>query len=233
MGQKINPLGFRLGTTQSHHSLWFAEPKNYSKELQKDEIIRYYIKNYVEKNMTYSVMELIRIEIEKDVDLTTMKIYILPARADVFNKHYQREGKNLQPNLQKKFAYVKKKKGDLKTGKDIYVTPKFNLTLIKIDEPYRHANILAKFLSAQLLARISFRKAMKKAIQLAKQANAKGIRVQIAGRIGGHEIARVEWIRDGRVPLQTIQAKMDYCSYPIRTVSGLLGIKIWIFIDGE
>nr|YP_009053954.1 ribosomal protein S3 [Hanabusaya asiatica]AHY94410.1 ribosomal protein S3 [Hanabusaya asiatica] len=232
MGQKINPLGFRLGTTQSHHSLWFAEPKNYSKELQEDEKIRYYIKNYVEKNMTSSVRALIRIEIEKDVDVTTMKIYIVPAPADVFNKHYRRESKNLQPNLQKKFASVNKK-FDLKTRKEIYVTPKLNFTLIKIFEPYRHANILAKFISGQLLQRISFRKAMKKAIELAKEANTKGIRVQIAGRIGGKEIARVEWIRDGRVPLQTIQAKIDYCSYPVRTISGVLGIKIWIFIDGE
>nr|YP_010392296.1 ribosomal protein S3 [Campanula pallida]UPX07904.1 ribosomal protein S3 [Campanula pallida] len=232
MGQKINPLGLRLGTTQSHHSLWFAKPKNYSKELQEDEKIRYYIKNYVEKNMTSSVRALIRIEIEKAVDLTSMKIYIVPAPAEVFNKHYRRESKNLQPNLQKEFASVNKK-FDLKTRKFISVTPKLNFTLIKIFEPYRHPNILAEFISDQLQQRIPFRKAMKKAIELAKQANTKGIRVQIAGRIGGKEIARVEWLRDGRVPLQTIQAKIDYCSYPVRTIYGVLGIKIWIFLDGE
>nr|YP_010158598.1 ribosomal protein S3 [Campanula zangezura]QRG30889.1 ribosomal protein S3 [Campanula zangezura] len=233
MGQKINPLGLRLGTTQSHHSLWFAKPKNYSKELQEDEKIRYYIKIYVEKKMTSSVIALIRIEIEKGSDVTTMKIYIVPAPEEVFNKHYRRESKNLQPNLQKKFASVNQK-FDFKTGKRISVMPKLNLTLIKIFEPYRHPKILAEFISGQLQERIPFRKAMKKAIELAKQAkNTKGIRVQIAGRLGGKEIARVEWIREGRVPLQTIQAKIDYCSYPIRTIYGVLGIKIWIFIDGE
>nr|YP_011008967.1 ribosomal protein S3 [Asyneuma japonicum]WPV76220.1 ribosomal protein S3 [Asyneuma japonicum] len=263
MGQKINPLGFRLGTTQSHHSLWFAKPNNYSKELQKDEQIRDYIKNYIQKNMTSSVIALIRIEIEKYVDLTDIFISIIPARDDVFKKHYWQESKNLQPNLQKKFASVNEKydlktltriyyrqksknlqlnlekkidsvneKYNRKTPKRIYVLPKMNLTLKVIKKNhYSHPKILAEFISAQLLARIPFRKTMKTAIELAKQANTKGIRVQIAGRIGGNEIARVEWIRDGRVPLQTIQAKIDYCCYPIRTIYGVLGIKIWIFIE--
>nr|YP_010392158.1 ribosomal protein S3 [Wahlenbergia marginata]UPX07767.1 ribosomal protein S3 [Wahlenbergia marginata] len=238
MGQKINPLGFRLGTTQSHHSLWFAEPKNYCQELQEDEKIRYYIKHYVEKNMTRSVLALIHIEIRKEVDVTSMKIHIVPAPRHVFNEHYREESKNLQPNLQKRFASVNLKQiidyaGKTWKVKSIYVIPKLNFTLIKTKEPYRHPNILAKFIAGQLLEQIPVRKAMKKAIELAEQANTKGIRVQIAGRIGGKEIARVEWIRDGRVPLQTIQAKIDYCCYPIRTIYGVLGIKIWVFLDGK
>nr|AIN75520.1 ribosomal protein S3 [Campanula americana] len=261
MGQKINPLGFRLGTTQSHHSLWFAKPKNYIKELQDDEKIRDYIKNYIQKNMLFSVRALIRIEIEKYFDLTDIKIYIIPT--PVFKEHYQQEGKNLQPNLQKKFAsvnekydettlkliYYRQKRKNLqlnlekkidsvnekynnKTPKRIYVLRKMNLTLKLIKKNhYSHPNILAEFIFAQLQARIPFRKIMKRAIELAKAANTQGIRVQIAGRIGGNDIARVEWLRDGRVPLQTIQAKIDYCCYPIRTIYGVLGIKIWIFIE--
>nr|YP_009339915.1 ribosomal protein S3 [Lobelia jasionoides]YP_009405176.1 ribosomal protein S3 [Lobelia muscoides]APQ39397.1 ribosomal protein S3 [Lobelia jasionoides]ASA37250.1 ribosomal protein S3 [Lobelia muscoides] len=218
MGQKINPLGFRLGTTQSHYSLWFAQPKKYSENLQEDAKIRDYIKNYVQKKMKiYSVVEgITRIEIQKRIDVIKIKIYT--ASAKLFNEKRPREIEELQKNLQKEFYCVNRK---------------FNLAIIRIAKPYRNPNILAEFIADQLKNRVSFRKAMKKAIELTEQANTKGIRVQIAGRIDGKEIARVEWIREGRVPLQTIQAKIDYCSYPVRTISGILGIKIWIFIDGE
>nr|YP_009405535.1 ribosomal protein S3 [Lobelia petiolata]ASA37609.1 ribosomal protein S3 [Lobelia petiolata] len=218
MGQKINPLGFRLGTTQSHYSLWFAQPKKYSENLQEDAKIRDYIKNYIQKKMKiYSVVEgITRIEIQKQIDVIKIKIYT--ASQKLFNEKRPREIEELQKNLQKKFFCVNRK---------------FNLAIIRIAKPYRNPTILAEFIADQLKKRVSFRKAMKKAIELSEQANTKGIRVQIAGRIDGKEIARVEWIREGRVPLQTIQAKIDYCSYPVRTISGILGIKIWIFIDGE
>ncbi|KAL1134190.1 hypothetical protein V6Z11_A12G089800 [Gossypium hirsutum] len=159
MGQKINPLGFRLGTTQSHHSLWFAQPKKYSEGLQEDKKIRDCIKNYVIIYMGFP------------------KLLI---------EDKPRKLEELQMNVQK-----------------------------------------------ELNNRVSFRKAMKKAIELTEQADTKGIQIQIAGRIDGKEIARVEWIREGRVPLQTIGAKIEYCSYRVRTIYGVLGIKIWIFIDEE
>nr|YP_009403770.1 ribosomal protein S3 [Isotoma hypocrateriformis]ASA34962.1 ribosomal protein S3 [Isotoma hypocrateriformis] len=218
MGQKINPLGFRLGTTQSHYSLWFAQPKKYSENLQEDAKIRDYIKNYIQTKMKiYSIVEgITRIEIQKQIDVIKIKIYT--ASQKLFNKKRPREIEELQRNLQKEFYCVNRK---------------FNLAIIRIAKPYRNSTILAEFIANQLRNRVSFRKAMKKAIELTEQANTKGIRVQIAGRIDGKEIARVEWIREGRVPLQTIQAKIDYCSYPVQTISGILGIKIWIFIDGE
>ena len=108
---------------------------------------------------------------------------------------------------------------------------KLNIAITRIANPYGHPNILAEFIAGQLKNRVSFRKAMKKAIELTEQAGTKGIQIQIAGRIDGKEIARVEWIREGRVPLQTIGAKIDYCSYTVRTIYGVLGIKIWIFGD--
>nr|YP_009403180.1 ribosomal protein S3 [Cyanea leptostegia]ASA34372.1 ribosomal protein S3 [Cyanea leptostegia] len=218
MGQKINPLGFRLGTTQSHYSLWFAQPKKYSENLQEDAKIRDYIKNYLQKKMKISsvVEGITRIEIQKQIDVIKIKIYT--ASPKLFNEKRPQEIKELQINLQKEFFWVNRK---------------FNLAIIRIAKPYRNPTILAEFIVFQLKKRVSFRNAMKKAIELTEQANTKGIRVQIAGRIGGKDIARVEWIREGRVPLQTIQAKIDYCSYPFRTISGILGIKIWIFIDGE
>nr|UDY69585.1 ribosomal protein S3 [Kelloggia chinensis] len=218
MGQKINPLGFRLGTTQSHHSRWFAQAKNYSEGLQEDQKIRKCIKNYVQKNTKISslVEGIARIEIQKRIDLIQVIIFMGFPKSLLENRP---QGINeLQMTLQKELNCVNRK---------------LNIAITKIAKPYGNPNILAEYIAGQLKNRVSFRKAMKKAIELTEQANKKGIQIQIAGRIDGKEIARVEWIREGRVPLQTIQAKIDYCSYTVRTIYGILGIKIWIFIDEE
>nr|ATL60309.1 ribosomal protein S3 [Hillia triflora] len=218
MGQKINPLGFRLGTTQVHHSLWFAQPKNYSEDLQEDQKIRNCIKNYVQKNTKISsgVEGIACIEIQKRIDLIQVIIFMGFPKPLLENR--PRGIEELQMTLQKEFNCVNRK---------------LNIAITKIAKPYGNPNILAEYIAGQLRNRVSFRKAMKKAIELTEQANTKGIQVQIAGRIDGKEIARVEWIREGRVPLQTIRAKIDYCSYKVRTIYGVLGIKIWIFIDEE
>nr|UDP58453.1 ribosomal protein S3 [Kielmeyera appariciana]UDP58539.1 ribosomal protein S3 [Kielmeyera coriacea] len=218
MGQKINPLGFRLGTTQSHHSLWFAQPKNYSEGLQEDQKIRNCIKNYVQKNMkiSSSVEGIARIEIQKRIDVIQVIIYMGFPKLLMENRPKRIE--ELQLNVKKELNCVNQKP---------------NIAIVRIANPYGHPNILAEFIAGQLKNRVSFRKAMKKAIELTEQANTKGIQIQIAGRLDGKEIARVEWIREGRVPLQTIRAKIDYCSYTVRTIYGVLGIKIWIFVDEE
>nr|YP_009412560.1 ribosomal protein S3 [Hippophae rhamnoides]YP_009687240.1 ribosomal protein S3 [Hippophae gyantsensis]YP_009687325.1 ribosomal protein S3 [Hippophae rhamnoides subsp. yunnanensis]YP_009777221.1 ribosomal protein S3 [Hippophae neurocarpa]YP_010121504.1 ribosomal protein S3 [Hippophae salicifolia]YP_010958362.1 ribosomal protein S3 [Hippophae rhamnoides subsp. caucasica]QWX20404.1 ribosomal protein S3 [Hippophae goniocarpa]QWX20492.1 ribosomal protein S3 [Hippophae rhamnoides subsp. sinensi len=214
MGQKINPLGFRLGTTQSHHSIWFAQAKNYSEDLQEDQKIRNCIKNYVQKNTKISsnVEGVACIEIQKRIDLIQVIIYMGFPKLLIEPRRIE----ELQMNVQKELNCVNRK---------------LNIAITRIANPYRHPNILAEFIAGQLKNRVSFRKAMKKAIELTEQAGTKGIQVQIAGRIDGKEIARVEWIREGRVPLQTIRAKIDYCSYTVRTIYGVLGIKIWIFAD--
>nr|QGA86489.1 ribosomal protein S3 [Duparquetia orchidacea] len=218
MGQKINPLGFRLGRTQSHHSLWFAQPKNYSESLQEDQKIRDCIKNYVQKNMRISsgVEGIARINIKKRIDLIQVIIYMGFPKLLIEGK--PRRIEELQMNVQKKLNCVNRK---------------LNIAITRIANPYGHPNILAEFIAGQLKNRVSFRKAMKKAIELTEQAGTKGVQVQIAGRIDGKEIARVEWIREGRVPLQTIRATIDYCSYTVRTIYGVLGIKIWIFGNEE
>nr|YP_009413655.1 ribosomal protein S3 [Pityopus californicus]ASN79029.1 ribosomal protein S3 [Pityopus californicus] len=223
MGQKINPLGFRLGTTQNHYSLWFAHPKNYSEGLEEDKKIRDYIQNYVKKNINIkknlknnirifsSLSGIACIEIQKRSDLIQVRIYI------GFQKLLKENSiKELQINLQKEFNYVNKK---------------LNIATTLIEKPYGNPLILAQYIAGQLKNRVPFRKAVKKALERTKNANTKGIRVQISGRLGGKDIARVEWIRKGRIPLQTIRAKVDYCSYPVQTIYGILGIKIWIFID--
>nr|YP_010643686.1 ribosomal protein S3 [Saxifraga viscidula]WBQ57263.1 ribosomal protein S3 [Saxifraga viscidula] len=216
MGQKINPLGFRLGTTRSHDSLWFAQPKNYSEGLQEDQKIRDCINNYVQKNtkITSGVEGIARIEIKKRIDLIQVIIYMGFPKLLIEGR--PRKIEDLQVNVNKEFNYVNRK---------------LNIAITRITKPYGHPKILAEFIAGQLKNRVSFRKAMKKAIELTEQADTKGIQIQIAGRIDGKEIARVEWIREGRVPLQTIRAKIDYCSYKVRTIYGVLGIKIWIFAD--
>nr|YP_010974923.1 ribosomal protein S3 [Muellerina eucalyptoides]WNR57566.1 ribosomal protein S3 [Muellerina eucalyptoides]WNR57631.1 ribosomal protein S3 [Muellerina eucalyptoides]WNR57696.1 ribosomal protein S3 [Muellerina eucalyptoides] len=218
MGQKINPLIFRLGITHNHHSLWFSKPKDYSYGLQEDQKIRDFIKNFLQKNMriSSSVDGIARIKIQKRVDFIQVIIYLGFPKLLLGEK--SRGLEELQINVQKELNYM---------------TKKLNITIKKIAKPYGYPTILAEFITDQLKNRVSFRKAIKKAIELTKQANTKGIQIQIAGRIDGKEIARVEWIREGKVPLQTIRSKIDYCSYPTRTIYGILGIKIWIFRNEE
>nr|YP_010372027.1 ribosomal protein S3 [Portulaca gilliesii]UOX27278.1 ribosomal protein S3 [Portulaca gilliesii] len=218
MGQKINPLGFRLGTTQDHYSIWFAQPKNYSERLQEDQKIRNCIKNYVQKNTRTSedVEGIARIEIKKKIKMIQVIIYMGFPKLLIENR--LRGVEDLKINVQKELNCVNRK---------------LDIAITRITKPYGNPNILAEFIAGQLKNRVSFRKAMKKAIELTEQAETKGIQIQIAGRIDGNEIARVEWIREGRVPLQTIRAKIDYCAYTVRTIYGVLGIKIWIFIDEE
>nr|YP_009862021.1 ribosomal protein S3 [Viscum liquidambaricola]QKV09846.1 ribosomal protein S3 [Viscum liquidambaricola] len=218
MGQKINPLGFRLDINQDHHSVWFAQPNNYSEGLQEDKKIRDSIKS-IQKNMTiYSsgIERIAHIKIKKRIDLIQVNIYMGFPKLLVKEGTRLRGIDDLEMNVKKELTYVNRK---------------INISIIRIAKPYGNPQIIADFIAEQLKNRVSFRKAMKKAIELTEQADTKGIKIQISGRLDGKEIARAEWIREGKVPLQTIRATINYCSYPIRTIYGLLGIKIWIFAE--
>lgn len=222
MGKKINPLGFRLETNQDHYSLWFEQAKNYSQGLQEDKKIRDSIK-YVQKNMNISSsgIGMAHIKIQKRIDLIQVNIYMgLTTKFLVIEGSQLRIIDNFEMTVKKELSYVNRK---------------LNIAITRITKPYGDPNILAAFIAEQLKNRVSFRKAMKKAIELTEQqaGTNKGIQIQIAGRMDGKEIARVEWIREGKVPLQSIRAKINYGSYPIRTLYGLLGIKIWIFTEEE
>nr|AKT74005.1 ribosomal protein S3 [Corsia cf. boridiensis SPL470-2] len=222
MGQKINPLSFRLGTTQSHHSFWFAQPKNFSVGLQEDVKIRNCIKNYVQKNKKASSDPegITRIIIKKRTNLIQVIIYIYIGLSNLL---IEIDGKGLV--IGKLHMNVQSELNSLNC--------KLNIAITRIEKPYGQPNILAEYIALQFKNRVSFRKAIKKAVELAEQTDTRGIKVQIAGRIDGKELARVECIREGRIPLQTISAKIDYCSYTIRTIYGVLGLKIWIFVDEE
>nr|YP_009413633.1 ribosomal protein S3 [Monotropsis odorata]ASN79006.1 ribosomal protein S3 [Monotropsis odorata] len=221
MGQKVNPLGFRLGTTQAHYSIWFVHPKSYSKDLEEDKKIRDYIQNYFKKKKkniknikSFSSFSGIScIEIKKRIDFIHVILYL------GFQKFLNESSiKELDINLQKEFNSGNRK---------------INIFTILNPNPYRNPLILAQYIAGQLKDRVPVQKAMKKAIEKIKKMNTKGIKIQIAGRLDGQNIACVEWISKGRIPLQTIREKIDYCSYPVKTIYGMLGIKIWIFIDNK
>ncbi|KAG6539850.1 hypothetical protein Mapa_018411 [Marchantia paleacea] len=218
MGQKINPLGFRLGITQNHRSYWFAKPKKYSKIFEEDKKIRNCIELYVQKHIKNSSNYggIARIEIQRKTDLIQVEIYTgFPA---LLVESRGQGIEQLKLNVQNILS-----SGDRR----------LRMTLIEIAKPYGEPNILAEYIALQLESRVAFRRTMKKAIELAKKGNIKGIKIQIAGRLNGAEIARVEWAREGRVPLQTIRARINYCYYAAQTIYGVLGIKVWIFQDEE
>nr|YP_009555401.1 ribosomal protein S3 [Dendrolycopodium obscurum]AZU95255.1 ribosomal protein S3 [Dendrolycopodium obscurum] len=219
MGQKINPLGFRLGITKNHHSHWFAKPKKYSGFLQEDGKVRNCIDSYVQKHIRNSSNYggIARVEIQRKIDLFLVEIHTgFPALLiESHGQGIEQIRRNVQQNLlDSKIRRV-------------------HVTLAEIAEPYGEPKIVAEYIAVQPENRIAFRRTIKKAIELAKETDIKGIKIQIAGRLNGTEIARVEWAREGRVPLQTLRAHIDYCYYPAQTIYGVLGIKIWIFRDEE
>nr|YP_003934291.1 ribosomal protein S3 [Monsonia speciosa]ACH47270.1 ribosomal protein S3 [Monsonia speciosa]ADJ66426.1 ribosomal protein S3 [Monsonia speciosa] len=262
MGQKINPLGFRLGTTQNHHSVWFEKPKNYCESLKEDKKIRDRIKNYIDNRRSGPMKDLItRIQIEKGMDLIKVIIYMgfqelfmgdKPAKTKKGKRKRGQKGKKegeprhikelrvreLKVNVAKALHLNLSgnrglKKLNVEKGLSQSGNRQLKVVIRNISNPYGDPNILAEFLADQLKNRISFRKAMKRVIELAKEANTKGVKVQIAGRLGGRDIARVECLLQGRVPLHTIRAKIDFCSTRVQMLYGVLGIKIWIFSDTE
>nr|YP_010471690.1 ribosomal protein S3 [Gastrodia menghaiensis]UVG41048.1 ribosomal protein S3 [Gastrodia menghaiensis] len=214
MGQRINPLGFRLVTTQVYHSFWFAKPKYFYMNIQEDVRIRKYIKDYVRKDKRISLYleSIIHIGIKKKISIIKVIIYIGFPNLLIEG---QEQGLNrLKMSLKREL---------------IYVNNQLNILIKRIEKPYEQPLIIAEYIALQLKDRVSFRKSIKKAIELTEKTGIKGIQVKISGRIDGKEIARVEWIREGKVPLQRIDAKIDYCSHTIITNHGLLGIKIWIY----
>uniref|UniRef100_A0AB39U2L1 Small ribosomal subunit protein uS3c n=1 Tax=Ophioglossum hongii TaxID=3238578 RepID=A0AB39U2L1_9MONI len=218
MGQKIHPLGFRLGVTQNHCSHWFARPKDYSEFIEEDRRIRDFINKYIRENLrdSFSYGGVTHIGIQRKTDL--LRIEIHTGFPNLFMEDHGLGIEQLKANLQKALRCKEQK---------------LHLTLEEIEKPYGEPKILAEHIALQLEDRVAFRRAVKKAIELAEGANNKGIKIQIAGRLDGNEIARVEWTREGRVPSQTIRAHINYCCYSARTIYGVLGIKVWVFQDDE
>lgn len=206
MGQKVQPTGFRLGTTENWRSRWFAD-KDYAKTLGNDLEIRKFLENRLRR------AALSRVEIERAGD--KVKVIIFTARPGIVIGKKGSEIDVLRKDLEK-IAGVSK--GQL------------SVDVIEIKRPELDANLVAQSISEQLEQRIAFRRAMRRAVQSARKAGAKGIRIQCSGRLGGAEMGRREWYREGRVPLHTLRAKIDYGESTARTTMGACGIKVWIYL---
>nr|YP_010981847.1 ribosomal protein S3 [Lygodium flexuosum]UYS92499.1 ribosomal protein S3 [Lygodium flexuosum] len=218
MGRKIHPLGFRLGVNQEHYSHWFARSKDYFKLLEEDKKIRGCIENYMEKHIKSPSNHggVGRINIQRKTDLIQIEIYT--GFPDLFIEEQSLGVDQLKIDIGKLLSSD---------------SQRIRVTLKSIDQPYGEPKILAEFIASQLKNRVAFRRTMKKAIELVGGTSNKGVKIQIAGRLNGSEMARTEWTREGRVPLQTLRACIDYCYYPAQTIYGVLGIKVRIFRDAR
>ncbi len=206
MGQKVNPIGFRLGTTRTWSSRWYAAKRDYPTNLMEDVRIR----NYITKK--FDAAGIARIEIERAAKNLTINI------------HSSRPG----VIIGKKGSGAETLKGELtKICKITSGEPTLNVFEVK--KPDLEAKILAESVKQQLERRVSFRRAMKKVIGQATKAGAKGIKVQCSGRLGGADMSRTERYMEGRVPLHTLRADIDYATAEAATTYGLIGVKVWVF----
>ena len=203
MGQKVNPIGFRLGINRGWDSIWFAKKKEFGKYLIED----FKIRKYIKKNIVNSgVSEII---IERSSKKCTVSI------------HTSRPG-----------FVIGKKGSDIEKIKKNISKITDNEVLINIKEikkPELNANLAAENIAQQLVKRIAYRRAMKRAMQSCIRLGAKGIKVSVSGRLGGNEIARTEWLRDGSIPSHTLRADIDYAEAEALTTYGIIGIKVWIY----
>jgi small subunit ribosomal protein S3 len=204
MGQKVHPIGFRIGVTQTHRSQWFAKPKDYAKLVEEDLVIR----QFVESRLPEAGIS--RVNISRQVDRIEIEFFTARPRALVGAKGETLT--QLRDEIKAKLPETR--------NVALYVT--------KTQQPEMEASCIAENIAEQLEKRTPFRRTMRQAIMRARKAGADGIKVQISGRLNGAEIARHEWAREGRVPLHTIRADIDYATARAQTLYGILGIKVWV-----
>ncbi len=203
MGQKSNPIGLRLQINRTWDSRWYAEGRDYARLLKEDIEMRKYILETVPQAAISKVV------IERPAKLCRVSIYA--ARPGVI--------------IGKKGADIEKLRAKLSSMTDSEV----KLNIVEIRKPEIDAKLVAQGVADQLIRRVAFRRAMKRAVQSALRLGAEGIKITCGGRLGGAEIARVEWYREGRVPLHTLRANVDYAEAEALTAYGIIGIKVWIF----
>lgn len=203
MGQKVHPTGMRLGIIKEHSSIWYADKKDYTKNLLTDLKVRDYIRNRL------SQASVSRIEIERPAQ--TARITIYTARPGIV--------------IGKKGEDVDRLRREVAEEMGVPV----HINIEEIRKPELDALLVAQNVAQQLERRVQFRRAMRRVIQNAMRLGAKGIKVRVAGRLGGSEIARSESYHEGRVPLHTLRADIDYATAEALTTYGVLGVKVWIF----
>jgi len=207
MGQKTHPLGFRLGIVQEHKSSWYTKLNQYSSLLEEDDKIRTYL-NKLTKQASISNIFINRNGLNDQIELN-----IETGRPGVLVGN---KGLGIQ-------ILLKKIKKMLPSNRQI------TINILEVEKVNLNASLLGNFVVKQLETRVAFRRAMREAMQYANNDQVSGIKIQVSGRLNGAEIARSEWIRDGRVPLQTLRANIDYATKEANTIYGVLGIKVWLF----
>jgi len=218
VGQKINPIGFRLGITKEHQSRWYADPSRYPELLQEDHKLREYIDNKLGRNAQNNA-GISEVKIERKADQIDLEVRT--ARPGVV---VGRGGKGIE---------------DLRTGlqKELGGNRQIRINVVEVQRVDADAFLIGEYIAQQLERRVSFRRVVRQAIQRAQRAGVEGIKIQVSGRLNGAEIARTEWTREGRVPLHTLRANIDYAYVTAKTIYGILGIKVWVFkgevIPGE
>ncbi len=207
MGQKTHPLGFRLGITQDHKSTWYADFNQYALLLKEDDQIRTYF------NELSKAASIANIQINRNGLSDQIHLIIETGRPGVIVGDEGLGIENLLSNI-KKF---------LPNNRQI------TINIVEVEKVNLNASLIAELVVKQLEERVAFRRAIREAMQIAREDNVSGIKIQVSGRLNGAEIARSEWIREGRVPLQTLRADIDYSAKEAHTIYGVLGIKVWLF----
>lgn len=207
MGQKTHPLGFRLGITEEHRAAWYSNFNQYSNLLEEDDKIRTYL-NKLAKKASISKIKINRNGLGNQIQL---------------NIETGRPGALVGENGLGLQTILKNLKKLLPTDRQI------TININEVEKVNLNSSLLADLVVKQLEERVAFRRAMREAMQAAQEDNVSGIKIEISGRLNGAEIARSEWIREGRVPLQTLRADIDYCVKEAHTIYGTLGVKMWLF----
>jgi small subunit ribosomal protein S3 len=207
VGQKIHPLGFRLGVTQTHRSKWYANFNQYANILKEDDKIRTYLNSLTE---TASISN---IQINRNGLGNQIQLNIETGRPGALVGENGLGLENLLKNIKKILPLDRK----------------ITINIIEVEKVNLNASLIGDLVVKQLEERVAFRRAIREALQAAQEDNVSGIKIQVSGRLNGAEIARSEWIREGRVPLHTLRADIDYCSKEANTIYGVLGVKVWLF----
>ena len=248
MGQKTNPKGFRLITTQKHLSDWYSNKLSYPSLIEEDFLIRSKVEVMFKEFLSISKIEINRVNQDLDqkeyVNITIHALF--PRAKEMYKKVSKYFVTSNDSNSQKNLSIINNSKGNLKrftslllkrnirnliryfqikTKKNFFVGIKF------IKNPFEDATLIAKYIADQLEKRIPFRRAVKQTIKKVQLTSMKGLKVEVSGRLNGIDIARSEWKREGKIPLHTLKAQIDYTHQRADTVYGVIGIKVWLFIQ--
>lgn len=222
MGQKTNPIGFRLGVNKDWYSRWFDDGNEMEKKLKEDILIRKYLMQRLKDSWVS------RIEIERSS--RKLRVMIFTARPGLVIGKDGNQAESLKKEIKKIIGWKEKDEPEKKDEKvKTEKKDNFQLDVKEIKVPELDSRLVAYQIARQIEKRVSYRRAMKKAVQNAMRLGAKGIKVKCSGRLGGAEIARSEWYKEGRTPLHTIYANIDYWAETAFTTAGTIGIKVWIY----